>query len=248
MAQGGFSPLGLEAVERSIDGDDSLPPDLVESFLFPFPPALYNDGEEVIPLAQQYHDALLRLLGALHEISAAALGVSLLYFNSHYNPLDSARLRKETTGFYLRFAYYPPITKDEAGPRYGAHTDYECFTILKPDASDWSSADSGGLQVQLQDGEFAPVVVPAHAFVVNGGDLIQRWTNDKWKSAMHRVKKPSVGSAAAAHKRQSIAFFTAPRSEAVITCIEGINGPAKYPPITCGEHVRMKIERTTTSS
>lgn len=52
---------------------------------------------------------MLKLLAVLHQISAAALGVTVEYFNSHYNPLDAARLTKEVTGYYLRFAYYPPL-------------------------------------------------------------------------------------------------------------------------------------------
>jgi isopenicillin N synthase-like dioxygenase len=225
----------------------SLPPDLVESFLFPFPPKLYHT--DVISHSQEYFDAMLHLLSVIHQISAAALHVKLDFFNSHYSPLDSTKLHKEVTGYYLRFAYYPALDASHAtAERYGAHTDYECYTILKPDSNDWKDPASGGLQVQLKSGEFIPVSVPPNAFVVNGGDLIERWSNDKWTSAMHRVKKPELTSPAAGRMRQSIAFFTAPRSDAVMHCIEGINGPAKYPPITCGEHVRMKIERTTVAA
>ena len=57
-----------------------------------------------------------------------------------------------------------------------------------------------------------------------------------------------ISSAAASVARQSTAFFTSPRSDAVIHCIVGRGsnaGPVRYDPITAGEHVRMKIERTT---
>jgi isopenicillin N synthase-like dioxygenase len=146
-------------VGRSIAGDKSLPTDLVESFFFPFPPSYYG-GEDVIPEAQEYFEKMLTILVVLHKITAAALNVTFDYFNSHYNPLDSALLAKEITGFYLRFAHYPPIDSsevDDEAERYGAHTDYECYTILKPDANDWKGEGAGGLQVQLGSGEFVPV-------------------------------------------------------------------------------------------
>jgi isopenicillin N synthase-like dioxygenase len=87
-------------------------------------------------------------------------------------------------------------------------------------------------------------IVPVDSFVVNGGDLLQRWTNDRWLSAVHRVKKPVKGSAAAEVSRQSITFFTAPRDDAIVTSIPGADGEVKYAPITCREHVQMKIART----
>ena len=96
-------------MERSTSGAQTLPADLVESFLFPFPPSNFSDPE-VIPKAQEYYDQMLKLLSVLHQITASALGVTLAYFNSHYNPLDANQLHKEVTGFYLRFAYYPPIS------------------------------------------------------------------------------------------------------------------------------------------
>lgn len=245
--EGGYTQLGVEAVARSNDGDMSLPPDLVESFLFPFPPALYQQPM-IIPRAQEYYQRMLQLLGVLHAITAAALRIPLDFFNSHYSPLDAELLTKEVTGFYLRFAYYPPTTQasseDDAAERYGAHTDYECYTILKADASDWVTEGARGLEVQLPEGSYIPVSVPADAFVINGGDLLQRWTNDKWRSAMHRVKKPVAGSVAAGVARQSIAFFTGTRGEVVIESMDHLNGPVKYAGISGAEHVRMKIERT----
>ena len=57
-----------------------------------------------------------------------------------------------------------------------------------------------------------------------------------------------ISSAAASVARQSIAFFTSPRNDAIIHSIVGKGsdaGPVRYDPITAGEHVRMKIERTT---
>jgi isopenicillin N synthase-like dioxygenase len=131
----------------------------------------------------------------------------------------------ERNGNALRLAYYVPYTISissmncdggtsaaTSGSRYGEHTDYQGFTILRPDPADWREVpiqsrdmDSGllryqrgGLEVRLKDtGEWVPVVLPqdntsstdrgSFALVVNAGDLIQRWTNDRWHSAVHRV-------------------------------------------------------------
>lgn len=144
---------------------------------------------------------------------------------------------------YCQYSFYNLIgcTRLQQGERYGAHTDYECFTILKPDSKDWSPG-YGGLEV-LYDGNFHPVSVPPQAFVINGGDLLQRWTNDKWVSAVHRVRKPTSAEALGT-SRQSIAFFTSPRSDAFIECIPNLNGSPRYPGILAGDHVTMKINRT----
>lgn len=118
--KGGYSRLGIEAVERSngYRDESKAAADLVESFLFPFPPSLYSSSsplkeeegeeegrEETILHAQEYYDAMLTLLQALHRISSEALHISLEYFNSHYHSMISSKLKKSITGFYLRFAY-----------------------------------------------------------------------------------------------------------------------------------------------
>jgi isopenicillin N synthase-like dioxygenase len=80
------------------------------------------------------------------------------------------------------------------------------------------------------------------AIVINTGDLMERWTNDRFRSTVHRVR-PIVGN----RDRYSIALFVDPDSavevECIPTCLEpGL--PARYPPITAGEHLRQKIEAT----
>lgn len=170
--------------------------------------------------------------------------------------------------------------EEEGADRYGAHTDYDCFTILRPDPNDWTSPEDGGLEVimyltvhntlsfltafslsllhiplpllgkvQTPSGKFVPVIVPPKCFVINGGDLIQRWTNDRWRSAFHRVKKPSSSSSSYGRSRQSIALFTIPKFDAVIHTLSGYGEiddekKSKYPPISCGEFVMMKMTRT----
>ena len=126
----------------------------------------------------------------------------------------------------------------------GAHTDYTGFTILHQDESDVGALDAGGLQVLLKSGEWHPVRPQPAAFVVNIGDLYEVWTNGKWRSTVHRVLKPPVGSAAASSPRLSIPFFTGPHNDAIIeampTCISEAQ-PAKYEPIRALDHLLRKL-------
>lgn len=87
-------------------------------------------------------------------------------------------------------------------------------------------------------GDIHPVSVPRDAFVINGGDLLQRWTNDKCVSTVPRVKNLT------SKPLQSIAFFTSPRNDAMIDNIPHVNGPPRYAGILAGEHVTLKIHRT----
>ena len=84
------------------------------------------------------------------------------------------------------------------------------------------------------------------AFIVNIGDLMARWTNDRWVSTLHRVVNPPQDRFAGS-RRQSLVFFHNPNYDAVIeglpTCRNG-GGKAKYPPITSGDYLRMKFVAT----
>ena len=78
---------------------------------------------------------------------------------------------------------------------------------------------------------------------MNIGDLLMRWTNDRWLSNTHRVVNPPASVAAQA-KRLSIAFFQQPNYDAVIECIAS-PGKAKYPPVRSGEYRDLKYRQTT---
>jgi len=84
------------------------------------------------------------------------------------------------------------------------------------------------------------------AFIVNIGDLMARWTNDRWVSTLHRVVNPPQDRFAGS-RRQSLVFFHNPNYDAVIerlaTCRDAAH-PAKYPTVTSGEHLRRHFMRT----
>ena len=101
----------------------------------------------------------------------------------------------------LRVIDYP---QGAGGARAGAHRDYGCLTIIKSDAA--------GLEAQTRGGDWVAVEAPPGGLVVNIGDLMQRWTNDRWVSTLHRV----VGADGVAPRRQSLVFFHNPRADAIV--------------------------------
>jgi len=122
--------------------------------------------------------------------------------------------------------------------RAGQHTDYGTITILKQD-------NVGGLQVRRDRGSDPWVDVPymPDAFVVNLGDLMPRWTNDKWVSTLHRVVTPAVN-----RRRQSVAFFHNIDHDHLVECIPtccGPNNPPKYKPILFWDHLMEKHMAST---
>ncbi|APZ42968.1 isopenicillin N synthase family dioxygenase [Acidihalobacter ferrooxydans] len=137
----------------------------------------------------------------------------------------------------LRLLHYPfdarPLAAGELGA--GAHTDYGSITLLWQD-------DAGGLEVLARDGQWLAVPPRPEAVIVNIGDLMQRWTNDRLRSTLHRVQPRTDG-----RDRYSIAFFCDPDDAAEIavvpTCVAPGEAP-RYAPITAGEHIRAKLKAT----
>lgn len=130
--------------------------------------------------------------------------------------------------------YYPDQDRppEEGQLRAGAHTDFGTLTILRPDDA------PGGLQVWAKSGEWLPVQPPGGAFVVNIGDLMARWTNDRWVSTLHRVVNPPPGSTGES-ERLSIGFFHKANYDTLVDCLPSCRSPQnppKYEPILAGEH------------
>ena len=133
--------------------------------------------------------------------------------------------------------HYPTLTEPPLPGqlRTGAHTDYGAMTILA------MTGAKGGLEVAC-NGEWLPVVAPKGTLVVNLGDMMQRWTNDKWVSTLHRVVVPENLNDAMS-RRMSIGYFMHPDYDARIECLPSCLGEgARHPPISAGGHIKAKIE------
>lgn len=140
----------------------------------------------------------------------------------------------------LRALNYPQQTmKPEPGQlRAGEHTDLGMLTILKNEAAD------GGLEVRDIDGRWHKAPVVEDGFIVNIGDLLMRWTNDRFRSTLHRVANPEQGGGA---RRLSIAYFVAPNYDSLIECAptcRTADRPARYPPVTVAGYRNERFART----
>jgi isopenicillin N synthase-like dioxygenase len=179
-------------------------------------------------LFTKYYSTMGGLATNLMRLSALALGLPEAYFDDkidrHISRLN-VRLYPEQT--------VAPLP-DQL--RAGAHTDYGTVTILKPGDT------IGGLQIADADGNWHDVPMIANSFVINLGDLMARWTNDRWLSTLHRVANPPE-EAKGGSRRLSIVFFHHPNYDATIsclpTCVEAGSAPL-YEPITVSDYYSMK--------
>ena len=124
--------------------------------------------------------------------------------------------------------------------RAGAHTDYGSLTILLPQPG------SGGLQIVDPSGNWIDVPPVPGAFVINIGDLMARWTNDRWVSTLHRVVNPEL-AAGASSRRQSFAFFHQPNWDQEIVCLPtclAAGETSKFEPVRSGPYLMSKFQST----
>lgn len=240
----GFDPIGWQAL------DTSAPPDLKESFYLgaerapdhplvlegienqgpnQWPSEATNPGFQAACNTYSVHmDALARRLMAL---IAVALGLRSDHFERFMlDPTCTTRL-----------LHYPPqpasVQHGQIG--CGSHTDWGAITLLAQD-------DSGGLQARLPDGQWQNIEPIPYGLVVNSGDMMQRWTNDRYLSNLHRVINKVSG-----RERYSIAYFFDLDHHAVIealpTCVDA-GRPARYAPVKAGEHLVEMYRRTTVAA
>ena len=240
----GYEPIGGQILDSQDAAADKAPPDLKESFYVAM--ELPDDH----PWAQkrirsfghnQWPQGLpgFRAQTLAYQAAVRALGdrVLALIALSLDLPADFFAPFYDMPGTTLRMLRYPLQPKaalvNQLGA--GAHTDWGGVTLLAQDAL-------GGLEVRNADDEWIRATPIPGTFVVNLGDLMQRWTNDLYRSNMHRVKNNS-GS----RERYSIAFFYSPRPDSRIACMltcTSADNPAKYKPCTAAEHKDEMFRRS----
>ncbi len=124
----------------------------------------------------------------------------------------------------------------EGQMRMGAHTDYGILTVLLAD-------DVPGLQV-FRDGAWHDVSTPRGAFVCNLGDMLARWTNDRWTSTLHRVVATAgrpVGPGAPTIDRPLPRLPARPRGRDASRRASTTSNPARYEPVDAGDWLRAKV-------
>ena len=157
---------------------------------------------------------------------ALYIGVDEFYFDHWANNGNSI----------LRPIHYPPITEEpEDAVRAGAHGDINLITLLM-------GASAGGLQVLRKDGEWIDAIPNKDELVINVGDMLERLTNNKLRSTIHRVVNPPREEWDI--PRYSIPFFMHPRSEMKLNCMPeciDAENPKAYEDITAGEFLHQRL-------
>jgi isopenicillin N synthase-like dioxygenase len=227
-----YRPLRSESLAASLG--QKAPGDLKESLDWgPLVPGFgWPERPPDLREAFDAYYATVSDLGArLRGLFARALGLPEDWFDDAFRGHSSS----------MRAVNYPPLEGEvEPGQlRAGAHTDYGTVTILRPGDS------IGGLQIADPSGAWHDVPLIPNSFVINQGDLMARWTNDRWISTLHRVVNPPP-EALGGNRRLSIVFFHHPNYDTVIECLPTCQGPsetAKYAPVTVAEYYALKRQQ-----
>lgn len=227
--------IGLARGALATTRGEETPPDLKESYnIGPESPGqgtgnVWPDDPQFRAAWLAYYAEMDRLSRDMMHLFAAALDL----------PEDHFDQSCATHPSILSAIYYPdqqePPAKGQL--RAGAHTDFGTMTILRPDNA------PGGLQVMTKSGDWMPARPATSSFIINIGDMMARWTNDRWVSTMHRVVNPPRDMASGT-ERLSIGFFHQPDDTAIVECLPSCryaNGRAAYPPVSVGDYMRMRF-------
>ena len=219
---------------------DDVKPNLSESLvmmheLAPDDPDLLAkkplQGPNQWPDLPEFRATMLAYVAAMEELGrkllvafALALELPADYFGPSFH--------KPTT--FLRLLHYPPQPEASAENQFGSapHTDYGAITMLAQDSS-------GGLHVRHRSGEWISATPIPGTFIVNIGDVMARWTNDRYVSTEHRVINTGGGH------RYSVPFFFDPNMNVPIECLEtcrSAENPPKYPPVLYGDYLLSRLD------
>lgn len=242
----GYHQLGTKNLAKTLGYDN--PPDLREQFYigplenwsaqykqypdaaFLYAPNIWPETPaDFRPIFSAYYTALERLSKDMMRLFALALDMEEAFFDDkidrHFATLPA--------NDYPALGYEP--LPDQV--RCGEHSDFGSLTILAV------GEGQSGLQVKTRDGAWINVSTQRGQYVVNIGDMMQQWTNNRWISNLHRVANPPSGSGASV-RRQSIGFFLHPNFDARIECLPSCQDwadPARYPPVLAGELMKQKM-------
>mmetsp|Transcript_24474 Transcript_24474/g.40963 ORF Transcript_24474/g.40963 Transcript_24474/m.40963 type:complete len:223 (-) Transcript_24474:274-942(-) len=200
------------------------------------------------PALEGYYVEMQRLAACLMSLMAIALCLPPSFFA----PLIDRHISA------LRCVNYPELNGAPAPGklRAGAHSDYGSITTLLGEDR------PGVLEIctAATNNEWQRVPAVDGAFIVNVGDLMARWTNDRWLSTLHRVGLPNLDPYHDHHqfektvdgekmltRRQSLVFFHQLNWDARIECIGstcGERSESKYPPTTSGRYLMSKFHST----
>ncbi|XP_068169791.1 uncharacterized protein [Antennarius striatus] len=212
--------------------------------LVPHRPGDIKESFNFCPLHPDFEwpsDGSLKDFEEIHTVffhRCKELGLRVLTTMAHSLALDpevflSAHRFLGTAGnrSYLRTLYYPPVKIEkvkEGQLRCAEHTDFGSISMV--------FQKNEGLQVLGLSGDYIDVPLIPGAVLINIADTMQRWTNDKFVSVVHRSLLPRAGDS---ETRLSAAFFLYADSEIQISCLDGSD---KYPPVNLEIFVKERFK------
>ncbi|MCV7424534.1 isopenicillin N synthase family oxygenase [Mycobacterium yunnanensis] len=238
----GWIPPGKEANGYLLDVE--LPPDLKETFVSGHERTSGDaevDAEWFMPNVWPAEVPALQRLCTIYAHAMRALAADLLELLSMAVGLPSDWFVDRCSGSPHSFNInrYPALNR--TGPvldgqyRIAPHTNFGTITILDREAG------YGGLQVCTRDGEWIDAPVVVDAYTINIGDLMARWTGDRWTSTMHRVLPPSAE--APDEELISLIFFYEANLDQVIESFPPPLGRSNdYQPVTAEQYLRSRYE------
>jgi len=217
----GYSMVGDENV------DPTAPKDIKESFN-------YNDTrmpEHLWPSELKgFRGSALQSIKIADSLTLRILEKFDTILNTGTTLVDAHKVPFNTT----RVIHYPAYEGEleQKQMRIGEHSDYGTITLL------WQINDVPGLQVQDLKGEWHPVPYADDGIVCNIGDLLQRWTNDYFKSTKHRVVNSHIHM-----QRYSMPHFVDPTPGTIIKNLR-TNEEDKYEPIESKEYLMWRLAQS----
>lgn len=218
----GFVPARHRVIDRSLHSAPAEYYDAGTRGAQRFPPERDLPGFEAAVRA--YQATALSIAGDLLEVLARALALEPSFFAD----------RMRAPQCFLRMMHYEPVAPAGDGTPAvltDPHTDYGLVTLLATDGV-------AGLEVRWRTGEWSMVEAPPRSLVVNLGDMLARWTNDRYVSTPHRVVAPP------GRERFSVPFFVNPDPDTTVSCLPSCvtpDRPCRYEPVTAGEFLRQRI-------
>ncbi|XP_015893544.3 protein DMR6-LIKE OXYGENASE 2 [Ziziphus jujuba] len=165
---------------------------------------------------EEYSREVEKLSFRLTELIALSLGLPAKRLNEHFNDQTS----------FLRLNHYPPCPFPELALGVGRHKDGGALTVVAED-------QVGGLEVKRKsDGEWVRIKPTPNAYIINVGDTMQVWSNERYQSVEHRAMVNSE------KERFSIPFFFHPAHYTVVKPLEELideQNPPKYKPFSWGK-------------
>ncbi|MFE7173406.1 isopenicillin N synthase family dioxygenase [Streptomyces sp. NPDC057616] len=243
---GGRGWLGPGAEANGYAEGTETPPDLKESLTFathePFEDPVVNaewyapnvwpaEVPELRGLCEEYLERMALLEKQLLSLLGEALGVGPDFFSRHMD--------HPTYGFNIN--WYPGtevVGEPQPGQfRIGPHTDFGTVTILD------RQAGKGGLQVYTDEGGWEDAPYDPAAFTINIGDLLARWTGDRWRSGRHRVLPPPAD--APAEELMSLVYFGECTPGTLVESLPAPVGRVVHPPVDSHMYLRAKLDSIT---